>query len=122
MRLQLNRNRSFKCETDMRAKDRFTQSERTRLRSLVNRAYERELTEALGDVMAGVDDIRAGRINVFDLSDLIHEFHNGAARDLWKLYDGVQPQLLVVSALKRGYLEAKEVPKRLLGKLPLDAL
>lgn len=103
-------------------KDGFTKSEWTRLRSLVNRAYERELKEALADVMIGVDDLRAERINVFDLSDLIHQFHNSVARDLWKFYNGLEPPMLVASALERGYLEAKEVPKKLLGKLPLGAL
>ena len=103
-------------------KDGFTKSEWTQLKLLMDRAYERELEEALGEVMNGVDAVRAGRIDVFDLSDLIHQFHNGAARDLWKFYNGLKPPMLVASALKRGYLRADEVSPALQDKLPLDAL
>ena len=106
----------------MRSKDRFTKSEWTRLRTLAGLAYERELEEALGEVMAGVDGVRAGSLNVFDLNERIHEFHNGAARELWKFYNHLEAPLIVASALDRGYLKPAEVPTALREKLPSGAL
>lgn len=103
-------------------KDGFTKSEWSRLRALATRAYERELGEALGEVVSGVDELRAGRINMFDLSDVIHEFHNGAARQLWKFYNRLEPPIVVASALQRGYLRSDEVSEGLKAKLPADAL
>jgi hypothetical protein len=106
----------------VRSNDGFTKSEWTRLRTLASLAYERELREALDEVMAGVDGVRAGSLNVFDLSERIHEFHNGAARELWKFYNHLEPPAIVASALDRGYLKPAEVPTTLREKLPSCAL
>jgi len=67
-------------------KERFTKSERKELKRLVELAYERELSKSLESL--GEDFKRWGKtkISAFELSELIHKFHNGIARDLWSFY------------------------------------
>jgi len=95
----------------------FTKAELRTLRDLAGTAYERELDAALKEFAADVDDWRAGRINAFDLSDCIHEFHNTTARELWKLYNGLKPPFIVTSALERGVLVESDVPGPLRARL-----
>lgn len=103
-------------------KRQFTKVELRQLRALAGTAYERELSAALSDLAADLDAWRAQRINAFDLSDCVHEFHDGTARELWKLYNGLKPPLLVVGALERGVLTEADVPAKLRAKLLTGAL
>lgn len=90
--------------------------DRQQVRDLLATAYERELTEALRDLASQVNDWKRRRINAFDLTDAIHDFHDGIARDLWKHYNGgVADLVLLRLAVERGALAATEVPRHLLG-------
>jgi hypothetical protein len=60
---------------------------------------------------------RAGRINPHDVSAAIHTFHDGVARDLWVLYNRIDPSSTVPRAVARGLLEETEIPAPLLPKL-----
>lgn len=92
-----------------------TKADRRLVRNLLATAYERELTEALRDVASQVDDWKKGRVNAFDLSDAIHDFHDGIARELWKHYNsGVADLVLLRLAVERAVLAASEVPSHLL--------
>jgi hypothetical protein len=95
----------------------FTKVELRQLRALAATAYERELNAALTDLATDVDAWRSKRINAFDLADCVHEFHDGMARDLWKLYNGLRPPLLVAGALERGVLTEADIPAKLRSKL-----
>ena len=87
----------------------FTAAQRKDLRRLVDVAYERELSEALGALEESFREWRCGSINAYDLSQVIHEFHDGSARDLWVTYNRLKPDVLVAHALARGILTAKDV-------------
>ena len=100
----------------------FTKSESRELRRLAGVAYERELTHALDELEEEFKRWRAEELNAFDLSDSIHEFHNGQARELWKCYNGIPIHLVVASAVARGALAESEIPERLRAKLPLAAV
>jgi hypothetical protein len=71
-------------------------------------------TAALAD---HVDAWRGGHLGPHELSDHIHEFHNGAARELFGLYTHVHPSQLVARAVANGLLSETEVPAALLTKL-----
>jgi len=95
----------------------FTKPEKKILRKLASEAYARELHQALGDLDSAFSDWRNGRIDGFQLSDFVHEFHQGTSRDLYIQYTRSDPGLLVARAVARHLLKESEVPKPLLAAL-----
>ncbi len=81
------------------------------LKKLVATAYERELRQELERLAQQFDAWRTGRIGTWEIDSLIHKYHNGSARELWKLYDSsASPRLLVASALVRRIIAREEIP------------
>ena len=60
-------------------KKRFTRLERKELRRLGGVAYERELAKALTSLEEDFKRWMKNKITAFELSELIHKFHNGVA-------------------------------------------
>ena len=58
---------------------------RKKLRELNKIAYARELNHHLGQLGQKFDEWRNKGIDCWDLNDLIHEFHDGISRDLYKV-------------------------------------
>jgi hypothetical protein len=87
----------------------FTAAQRKDLRRLVELAYQRELGEELGALEASFHQWRCGSINAYDLSEAIHEFHDGPARNLYVSYNRLKPDVLVARAFARGVLTEKDV-------------
>jgi len=102
--------------------DGFTKVERRKLRELAGLAYERELSEALRELAADFAAWKGKSINAFDLTDSVHEFHNGPARELWKLYNYLKPAAIVAGAIERGVLTTSDVPAALRAKLNAQAV
>jgi len=77
-------------------------------------AYEPELGIELEKIFY-VNRWKTGTTTAFDLSEAVHKFHDGAARDLYKAYVmGGQGEWLVASAIARKILEREELPAELL--------
>lgn len=96
----------------------FTRAERRLLRELAGLAWDRELGAALGELEAAFHQWRAGDISPHELSDRIHRFHNGAARELYVRYTSpIHPSQLVARAVAAGILQEGEVPAELLPAL-----
>ncbi len=93
--------------------DSFGKAQRKELRRLAGLAYERELGTALVALEAHFREWHAGRLDVHQLSDAIHEFHNGVARDLYVTYTRLEPQVAVAQAVARKVLRDDEVPPTL---------
>lgn len=91
-------------------RDDLTKAQRRRIRELVGIAYERELGRELGMVEVEFSRWRHGEIDAHALSDAIHKFHNGVARDLFSVYTGNMPDLALGSAIARGIVSPDEVP------------
>ena len=89
------------------------------LKRLRDEAYLRELNSALEALASSFDDWREERINGYQLSDTIHEFHNGAARKLSSIYHQLDERMAVASALARGVLNKDEVPEHLIVQLQI---
>ena len=53
------------------------------MRKLAALAYERKLDKVLEALEKGFKRWRKNKITAFELSEIIHKFHNGPARDLW---------------------------------------
>ena len=95
----------------------YTKSERARLRALASQAYERELGHHLAELERSFSAWRRGEIASSDLSQEIHEFHQGAARDVWSSYQLPRESTIVARAIALGILERQEIPTTLLSKL-----
>jgi len=83
-------------------------TQRRRLRELAELAYERELSRELADLEVEFRRWRAGETNAFDLSEAIHHFHQGAARELFSRYGGSDPELVVAAAIHNGVISKDE--------------
>jgi DNA primase large subunit len=95
----------------------YTTTQRKALRRLANLAYERELGAELANLEARFAEWRAQRISAFQISDLIHEFHDGPSRELYKLYGSIDTAYLVARAIAQGLLHEDEAPTEILAKL-----
>ena len=95
----------------------YSTTQRKALRSLANLAYERELDAELANLEARFRQWRAQQISGFELSDFIHEFHDGASRELYMLYGSVDAAYLVARAILQGLLRDDEIPREILANL-----
>ncbi|HEU4345033.1 MAG TPA: hypothetical protein VFU31_26070 [Candidatus Binatia bacterium] len=80
-------------------------------------AHDRELVKALRELRGEFDRWERGEIDPIELSDRIHKFHQGPARDLWVRYttNPLDPQ--VAYAVATGILSKDEIPAELLQHL-----
>jgi hypothetical protein len=96
---------------------KFDKQDRKVLRELRAKAYSIELDRALTTLASSFDAWRDKRIDGHELSHVIHEFHDLEARRLYGIYDQLDEELAVASAIARGVLNREEVPDRLLAEL-----
>ena len=80
-------------------------------------AHEEELRRALLPLAEAFKRWGEGQIGSGELSELIHEFHQGPARELWVRYNPGSTSRLdipVAHAIVTGVLDRKKVPAELL--------
>lgn len=87
----------------------FTKSEIMRIRQLAHLAWDRELRIELQKIGAAIEEMESGRLTPFDVTDRIHKFHDGAARDLYKQFSISLPWLAVCRAHLDGVLTDDDV-------------
>ncbi len=81
------------------------------VRELSALAYERELSRELTVLLQQFQDWTSGSIDAFQLSQRIHEFHQGAARELFCRYENnSMADLMVARAIVDGIVDQNEVP------------
>ena len=49
-------------------------------------AHDRDLRQALGALHGQFGRWERGEISSFELNDFVHQFHDGASREIWKRY------------------------------------
>ena len=99
------------------AADLNTKAKTRKLRELAGLAYTRELGAELSKLEAEFVRWRSGEIDPFELSDLIHRFHDGVSRDLYVLYGRLPPSDSVARAVALQILQEAEVPPEVLEAL-----
>ncbi len=87
------------------------------IREYARKAHEEELRRALVPLSEAFDSWKDSGISSDELSELIHEFNRGPARELFKRYDGSMLSLMVASAFAREILDRDNVPSELLEQL-----
>ena len=87
------------------------------LRELAVVAHERELRRALVPVAEAFRRWENGDVSSFELSDVIHEYHDGLSRQLFVKYARPHDYTAVAHAIAIGVLDRTEVPLELLDYL-----
>jgi hypothetical protein len=95
----------------------LSKSERNRLRELASLAYERELSRELAELEREFQRWRGREIDAFDVSESIHRFHQGPARDLFSKYASAKLEMAVAGALHEGIISKDEAGPALLEHL-----
>src|SRR5216110_558123 len=84
------------------------------LRECAAAEHEEELRRALLPIAEAFKLWEQGGLGSGELSELIHRFHEGAARELYVRYDTNVREAPVAYASVRGVLERKAVPAEVL--------
>ena len=97
------------------------QSKRIKLlvREWARIAHDRDLRKALSELRAQFDRWDRGEIDTFELNDLVHRFHQGTSREIWKRYATTHLEPAVASAVAAGVLRKEELPAELLQPSPV---
>ncbi|MCW9095575.1 MAG: hypothetical protein OQJ74_07020 [Ignavibacteriaceae bacterium] len=98
---------------------KYTKSQKKKLRELAGIANERELDQEMEMLYQHFENWRNEKISCFELSDLIHKFHQGASREIWKMYAYSDPDTTVSRAVALSLLKKEEIPENLLDILDL---
>jgi hypothetical protein len=96
---------------------KITKSERALLRSLAEEAWDTELRDALTELFEDFGKWADDGMSAFELSDKIHEFHNGISRELYVRYTTLRPEILVSRAVAFGIVGEEALGKSLLERL-----
>ena len=81
------------------------------IRELRAQAHENELANELAKLEVKFADWHAGKINAGELSQFVHEYHNGPARELFNYYNSGYDDSVVAVALVKGILRESDVPE-----------
>ena len=92
----------------------LTKGQKRELRRIIGLAYERELSAKLSELEEQFRRWRAGEIDAHDVSQAIHEFHQGAAREIWSRYNGGDLLLTAMIAVHGGTVAEHEVASGML--------
>ena len=87
------------------------------LREHGGRAHDEELRRALVPVAEAFKRWEHGELGSAELSDLIHRFHQGPARELFARYNNPHMELAVAHAITVGVLDRQTIPAELLDHL-----
>lgn len=87
----------------------LTKAQMKEVRKLAGVAYERELAKAARDLRDQFDSWQRGEMDVFELNERIHQFHNGVSRDLYKQYAMGQASWNLAAAIRNDVVKESEV-------------
>ena|SRR5215213_6544645 len=87
------------------------------IREYASRAYEAELSRALGELEQQFAAWRSGQISAGELSDCVHAFTRGPARELHQRYNANLNDMQVAHAIVTGLLPRDDLPAELLEAL-----
>jgi hypothetical protein len=95
----------------------YSKRMKRQLRDYAARAYEAELSRALGALEQQFATWRSGQISAGELSDRIYTYTRGPARELHQRYNANLDDMQVAHAIVTGLLPRDELPAELLEAL-----
>jgi hypothetical protein len=87
------------------------------LREYAAAAHEEDLRRALVPVAEAFKRWELKELESGELSEIIHKFHQGPARDLWLRYNTAHFEMAVALAITTGVLSRDTIPAELLDYL-----
>lgn len=87
------------------------------LRELAATAHEEELRRALVPLQAAFDRWARGELSSGELTDNIHQFHQGPAQELSARYNSSMLDAAIAYAIVAGFVERSGVPATVLSHL-----
>jgi hypothetical protein len=87
------------------------------LREYAGVAHEEELRRALVPVAEAFKRWERGELDSAELTEIIHRFHQGPARDLFDRYNTPNLEMTVAYAIAAGILDRGTIPAELLDHL-----
>ena len=82
----------------------FSKGDRKRIRALAELAWGRMLRQEFMAIRDSIDSMEQGDVSPFEVSDVIHRFHNGVSRELYSQFSESVPWFGVCSAYLGGVL------------------
>lgn len=104
----------------MKSKSKYTKAERAIMRELATEAWDAELNAALSELYEEFCRWAEHGMSSFELSDRIHAFHDGIARELYKRYTILGTSSSVARAVALGLIRADALPEALAEKLATE--
>jgi hypothetical protein len=83
------------------------------LREHAAAAHEEELRRALAPVAEAFKRWERGELGSGELSEIIHRFHQGPARELFARYNTPYLEMIVAYAITVGVLDRQKIPAEL---------
>lgn len=77
-------------------------------------AHDRDLRKALGELRVQFGRWERKEISSLELNEFVHQFHDGASREIWKRYATNHLEPAVASAIAADILRKAELPQELL--------
>jgi hypothetical protein len=90
---------------------------RKQLRELADKAYEEELRRALAPLAEAFERWKVHGASSFEISELIHEFHQGPSRKILGTYQTLKPDALMARAVALGVLAGEILPPEVAASL-----
>jgi hypothetical protein len=87
------------------------------LREYAASAHEEELRRTLVSVAEAFKRWERKELGSGELSEIIHTFHQGPARQLWVRYNTERLEMVVAYAITSGVLDRETIPAELLSHL-----
>lgn len=115
------------CDPSVRASHwrnvEFTKSERGELRGLSGAIYEVEAGRIPNALDVDIQRWRDGKLPSANLIEIIHQFHQHPARELWSEYQAMKEYEIAARSLAMGLVGEDAVSPELLAKLkPIASL
>jgi hypothetical protein len=92
----------------------YSKSQRKKLRQLRDIAYELELDRELAGLYQDFQKWRNKEIDGFELNELIHKYHQGPSREVWKTYNYIDLDMVVSRAVALGLLKKEDIQEDIL--------
>ena len=87
------------------------------MREYAATAHEEELRRALLPISEAFGRWARRELGSGEISEIIHRFHQGPARELWVRYNTLHPEMTVAFAITTGVLGREAIPAELLEHL-----
>jgi len=84
------------------------------LRECTRLAWEAEMRGALLPLALMFDEWKSEKLSTSDLNQAIHEYHNGAAREIWRRFATDDPTMPLAYAVASGVLPKDSLPAEVL--------